>query len=713
VSHELLFEIGVEELPAGYILPALEQMEKAVRAGLEGLRLEFGDVGTCATPRRLTVIVRGLAERQRDHDEEAMGPAVKVAFDAEGRPTRALLGFCQGRGVDPASVRRVETPKGEYVTVTVHHAGRPAAEVLPEMLAQVATRITFPKTMRWLDDDTRFARPVRWLVALLDDHVLPVRAFALEAGRRSPGHRFLAPAPIEIARAGDYLDALEKVSVMADHVARRALLTAQVRRVAESLGGRVVADDELIEINGFLTEWPTALPGSFDPRYLDLPREVIVTALREHQRFFAVETPDGTLLPAFVAVRNGDERGLDLVRKGNQEVLVARLEDARFYWETDLRHAPEAQVEALKSVVWMEGLGSLREKAERLESLAAWVAERVAPAAADDARRAARLAKTDLLSEMIGSGKEYASLEGVMGGHYARRAGEREGVAAAIAEHYRPRGPADPLPGTPAGTALALADKLDHVAGAFVAGKVPSGSEDPYGVRRAANGVVRILIERAHRLDLRDAAMESTRPFFAANPDLKQAEIMKQLGEFWRGRVETALAERGEFDYDIRDAALEARAAASGATRARPGWADPLDCFERARALQAWRGDPRFQPLVILFKRVANILAKATETLPAALDRARLSEPAERTLAAALDGARTRTGPLWERRAYDDLLPALLEMEAAIHGFFDDVMVNAEDLPTRLNRLRLLSEVRETFVRGWDLSKVVVEGEKA
>jgi glycyl-tRNA synthetase beta chain len=711
VSRDLLFEIGVEELPAGYVPPALDQLERGARGVLAELRLGFGELATYGTPRRLALLARDVAERQADASEEVMGPAARVAWDAEGKPTKALTGFCAGRGVAPSAVRRVETPKGEYVAVTVHHAGRPAREVLGAPLAALAQRLAFPKTMRWLADDTRFARPVRWLVAMLGEEVVPLRAFGLEAGRASQGHRFLAPGAIEIPSASGYLAALESRSILADPATRGGRLRSQVESLARAAGGRVVEDPELIEINDFLVEWPTAYAGRFDEHYLDLPREVIVTALREHQRFFAVEDGDGRLRASFVAVRNGDERGLDRVRKGSEDVLIARLEDARFYWETDLRHPPAERVESLASVVWMEGLGSLREKAGRLEALAAWLAARLAPEAAPHATRAALLCKTDLLSEMIGSGKEYASLEGVMGGHYARRAGEPEPVATAIAEHYRPRGPLDGLPATPAGALLALADKLDHVAGAFVAGKVPSGSEDPYGVRRAGNGVVRILVEQVRHLDLRDATMESTRAFFAADPELAQAEIVRKLGEFWRGRVEAAIDERG-VPYDAREAALEARLAPEGGGRARPGWIDPCDGLERARTLAGFRADERFEPLVILFKRVGNILKAATETLPAELDRSRLGEAAERELLAALEATRARTAPLWERRAYGEILPALLDMERAIHGFFDRVMVNVDDLPTRANRLRLLTEVRELFLRGWDLSRVVVEGER-
>ena len=709
MTRDLLFEIGIEELPAGYVQPALDQLERGVRAVLQESRLAFDDVVTYGTPRRLTVFVADVTATQRDFDEDAMGPAAKVAFDAEGKPTRALMGFCAGKGVDVASVRRVETPKGDYVAVTVHHKGAPAADVLPALLGAVATKLQYPKSMRWDGGDYRAGRPVRWLAALFGDAVLPVMAFGLTAGRTTYGHRFLHPGTLEIPSPRKYVEALLGAQVHADHRARRMRLDEQIEAQAHAAGGRVVADEELVDINNFLQEFPTAFTGHFDAKYLDLPREVIVTALREHQRFFAVEKADGTLLPCFVAVRNGDDRGLDIVRRGNEGVLVARLEDAKFYWDTDLKMSPADLVEKLDHVVWMEGLGSLRAKATRLESLTAWLAERIAPNAQVAAQRAALLAKTDLLGEMIGSGKEYASLEGIMGGYYARRHGESEAVGAAIAEHYLPRGAGDPLPTTPAGLVLSLADKLDHVAGAFVAGKSPTGSEDPYGVRRAANGAIRLVIEQGAALDLRAAAMEITRPFFANDSDLPQAEIMKKLGEFLRGRVETALDERG-VPYDSREAALEARIVMGNATR--PGWCDAADALARAQTLVQLRGESHFAPLVVLFKRVANILKAATEPLPGKVDAARLTEPAEQALLAALEKARTTTEPLWEKRAYRDILLALLGMESAIHGFFDGVMVNAEDAAVRANRLQLLAEVRDLFLRGWDLSKVVVEGEK-
>ena len=714
MTHDLLFEIGVEELPAGFPGPALEQLARGAAESLTALRLARGAIRTYGTPRRLALEVRAVADRQADLDEEAMGPAVRVAYDAEGKPTRALLGFCAGKGVDVGAVRRVNTPKGEYVAVTVHLEGLAAAEVLPPALATLAARLAFPKTMRWLSDETRFARPVRWLVALLGDRVLPVRAFGLDADRETRGHRFLSPGAVRLGRASDYEAALERASVIADPAKREARLRQQLGQEAGS--HQVVEDDELVAINNWMIEWPTVFRGAFDEKYKDLPNEVLVTAMREHQRYFAIQDSGSrgfeNLQHGFLAVRNGDARGLDGIRRGSEDVLVARLEDAMFYWDADLKKAPAAQVEALRNVVWIEGLGSLYDKSERLGSLAGWLAQRLAPGEAGHVARAALLCKTDLLSEMIGSGKEYAGLQGVIGSYYAQRAGEDDAVSRAIYWHYHPRWAGDALPKTVAGALLSLADKLDHVAGAFVAGKVPSGSEDPYGVRRAANGVVRILIEQTRHLDLRDASMESTRPFFAADPDLPHAEIMKKLGEFWRGRVEAALEERGAA-FDARDAALEARVRTEAVPKPRPGWIDPADALERARVLDGFRGDPHFAPLAILFKRVSNILSKSSEPLPVALEPERLTESVERDLIAALERARTATDPLWRERRYADVLPALLGMESAIHAFFDGVLVNAEDRDLRLARFKLLAEVRDLFLRGWDFSRIVVEGEKS
>jgi glycyl-tRNA synthetase beta chain len=710
-TADFLLEIGVEELPASYIAPALAQLESELKESFGELRLPFSDCATFSTPRRLAVLVTDLLARQADYEEEAMGPPWSAAYDKDGQPTKALVGFCKGKGVELADVRKVETAKGAYVAVTMKRAGRTAAALLPETIAAIVPGLAFPKSMRWLEGanggasggaDARFARPVRWVVALLGDEVLELELFGLRAGRASRGHRFLHPGEVTIASPTGYVEALATARVVVDPRLREQVFLEQAEALAKSAGGRLVEDRELVEINNDLIERPQALLGRFDASYLDLPREVIVTALREHQRYFAVEDTSGALLPAFVAARNGDDRNLEGIARGNAAVLRARLDDARFYWDTDLKKAPGERVDELTGIVWLEGMGSVRDKAERVRRLARFVAESWDASQVATVERAAMLAKTDLLSEMIGSGKEYASLEGVMGAYYAARHGEPEAVCAAIREHVRPRGAGDALPESAAGAALAIADRADSVAGSFVAGKIPSGSEDPYGVRRSANGVVRILLEQGRHLDLSALTTVALAGYAAgrdggAAPRSIDAALPGKLEEFWGGRLATALSDRG-YAYD------ESAAALSGTE----GGADPVDVERRAAALKRWRGNADFVPLVIGFKRVANILRAATEEpLPFA---GTSPDPVELALAGALHLASTEAEPHFAARDYDRVLGVLLGLRAPIDTFFDGVMVNVDDLDVRRRRLGLLAAVRALFDRGWDLSKVVVEG---
>jgi glycyl-tRNA synthetase beta chain len=506
VTRDLLFEIGVEELPGGYVPGALEQLERAAREGLTAQRLNFAQLGSYGTPRRLALWVSGLADRQSDFDEEAVGPAAKAAFDADGKPARALLGFCSGKGVDPSQVRRIATPR------RVRRGHRPPRRQAGGGGARPAARIAarasdLSQSMRWIPgDDARFARPVRWLVALFGNEVIPARAYGSSRAHlaRTP---LPLPAPVDIPNAGVYLK-----------TARARLRRGESPRAQATYDrtGGALAAGAAAAWSPTTSWWTTASSSNGRPRSPGLrpafpgaPREVIVTALREHQRFFAVE--DGRGAPAAGLHRDAQRRrrGLDQVRRGNEDVLAARLEDARFYWETDLKHAPAERVEQLAGVVWIEGLGSLRDKASRLETLCGWLAARLAPAAAEAACRAALLCKTDLMSEMIGSGKEYAGLQGVIGGYYAQKGGEPQDVADAIYWHYHPRFAGDLLPQTDAGLVLSIADKLDHVAGSFVAGKAPSGSEDPPGCGARATAWCACWSSRLP-LDLRDATMQAT-----------------------------------------------------------------------------------------------------------------------------------------------------------------------------------------------------------
>ena len=694
---DLLLELGVEELPTSYIRPALEQLASELKEAIAEMRLTHGDVATFATPRRLAVLLTDLVTRQEDYDEEATGPPAAAAWDKEGKPTRALTGFVQGKGAALEDVRRVKTPKGEYVVVTVRRQGQGAAALLPPAITRIVGGLSFPRSMRWLPgEDTRSGRPIRWIVALLGDETLPLEFAGLTAGRTSRGHRFLHPGPVEIAHPTRYVHALAGAGVVADPRLRQQVIVEQAEALAREAGGVLVDDPELIDINNDLVERPTALIGAFDARFLDLPREVIVTALREHQRYFAVETAEGELLPAFVGVRNGDDRNLAGVVAGNAAVLRARLEDARFYWDTDLKRSPADRVPELEGIVWLEGLGTVRDKAERMQALAGWVVGHWDRTLVPAVERAALLCKTDLLSEMIGSGKEYASLEGVMGAYYAAHHGEDPAVVTAIREHVKPRGAGDDLPASDAGAALAVADRADSVVGAFLAGKVPSGSEDPYGVRRAANGVVRILLEQERSLDL--AALTKEALAIHAHAGRKAPEGLDvKLREFWSGRLATALSELG-YAYD------EVAAALGGSE----GGTDPVDVRKRVAALKTWRANPDFVPLVIGFKRVANIL-RASPDAPGAVV-GDLPDPHEAALYKAVQKARHDSEPKFAARDYEGVLGVLLSLRGPIDRFFEKVMVNVEEPSVRRRRLALLSTTRELFDRGWDLSKVVVEG---
>ncbi len=704
--EDFLLELGVEELPASYIAPALTQLAAGLVAALDDARLAHGVAATYATPRRLAVMIPAVEAKQDDYDEEATGPPVASSWDKDGNPTKALLGFCKGKGVEPSAVRKVATDKGEYVAVTVRRIGKTAEEILATAVARHGPGLAFPKAMRWLDGplaEVRFARPLRWIVALLGERVLDVTVAGLAAGRVSRGHRFLCPGEVAIARPSVYVEAMAAASVVADPAVRRADIVAQAAKLAAQAGGTLVADEELVDINQDLVETPTALLGAFDPSYLDLPREVIVMALREHQRYFAVEDAGGRLLPAFVGVRNGDATNLAGVVAGNAAVLKARLDDARFYWDTDLVKSPTDRVPDLAGIVWLAGMGSMLDKADRLELLTAMIAGRKhwggGPAAVTAAGIAARLCKTDLLSEMIGSGKEYASLEGVIGAYYAERHGASPDVVAAIRDHVRPRGAGDRLPETSAGAALAIADRADTVVGCFLAGKLPSGSEDPYGVRRAANGVVRILLDQQRSFDLLELSAAALAGFMQQRKAAPSDEVRAKLAEFWDGRVATALADRG-LAYD------EIAAAQGG----REGAGDPLEVEKRARALSNRRGAADFVPLVIGYKRVANILRAAQPgDVPAHAGDA-FPDPAEAALAAALATATKSADPQFAARDYEGVLGTLLSLRAPIDAFFEGVMVNVEDVAVRRRRLGLLAAARALFDRGWDLSKVVVEG---
>jgi glycyl-tRNA synthetase beta chain len=694
VPESVLLEIGCEELPAGFIAPALSELERLAREGLAGARLGFETVRATGTPRRLALIVEGLADRQEDRLREVTGPAVRVAYDAAGKPTDAARGFAKGAGIAVEALERVMTPKGEYLLARVRDEGRPAAEVLPSLVVSWVLGLHFPKTMHW-NGPARFARPVRWIVALRGASVLPLEAFGVASGKRTRGHRTIAPDWFEIARPSGYEAALRERGVIVDVEARRTSIIDELKRAAAPLNGRAVEDRELVHEVANLIEWPEAVLGSFDPAYLKLPRPVVVTAMRAHQRYFAVEGADRSLLPNFVMIRSGRGDGAEAIRRGAEIVLRARLEDALFYWENDLKGGIESKLPGLKGIVWHERLGTVYDRTQRLAQVAQELARSLDPKVKETVSRAALLCKADLASEMVRSGKEFASLQGIIGAEYAAASGEPAAVVQAIREHYLPEGPSDPIPSTTEGRLLSLADKIEAVVGGFRAGLEVTGSQDPYGLRRSGNGIVRILLESGWRLDVLEAARWLDMAF-------DQAGVPKGgegLPEFWKLRVEGALSDLGV-----------GRETAAAVLAVRPG--DPVDVLARAKAIDLIRQSEDFEGLMIGYRRAANILKSAppadvsTSKQPLAERPEAFGEKAEADLHLETKMARQALETYLQAAQvdYSAALRHLLGLRPAIDRFFEAVMVMVEDPAARRRRLGLLEEVRQAFLRIADFS---------
>ncbi|MDZ4806310.1 MAG: glycine--tRNA ligase subunit beta [Candidatus Eisenbacteria bacterium] len=707
MTRQFLLEIGTEEIPAGYLCPAGDYLHKSITDGLAERRLPADRIEVHVAPRRLIVLIHGLADGQADLSKEVMGPASKAAFTPDGALTRAGEGFARGQGALPSALRRVETPKGEYVAVTVHVVGRPVGDILLEWLPDLIRTIPFPKSMKWCGDTLRFARPIRWLVALLDQEVVPLQVGSIQAGRTSRGHRLVTQDPVVIDRPESILPALEAAGVLADFEVRRARVRMEIESVAGKSSTRIVSDDDLVDEVTNLVEWPTAVIGSFDAEYLALPREVIITAMKAHQRYFAVEGLDGVLRPNFITVANGRWDDTSRVVAGNERVLRARLADARFYWDTDRKIGLVNKVDELKSVVWLEGAGTLHDRVIRIERMVDWLGRNLRTSAGHPvvdaatlaiAARVAHLAKADLATDMIRDGKEFTSLQGIIGGHYARIGGEPEAVVTGISEHYLPKGPGDSLPSTTPGLLVSLADRLDVIVGCFAIGLIPSGSQDPYALRRAANGIMRMLLEMGWHIDLTEAIVFGLGglPGTAFKGPAESAP--PRIQEFLRDRLDYFLRESGQ-PYDVVAATL-----AGGAN-------DPVDARARGSALAVIRGDADLAKLVIGYKRAANILKGVTEVIPSlASDPMSGAEPVEAALHAAAVEARAAVDQAIQRVDYPAAVAAFLKLRAPIDAFFAGVMVMSKDDAERHRRLGLLVEVRSIFDRLFDLSKIVVEG---
>ncbi len=730
-SSDLLFEIGLEEMPARFMPDALGQLGSATGSILLDNRLEHGDIKVYGTPRRLAVYVKAVSDRQSDLVREARGPSAQIAFDEDGNPTKAAQGFARGQGVDTADLEVRDIDGGRYVFATVKEEGRPTLEVLAEGIPKIMESFNFPKQMRWGRGEVSFARPIRWLACLFGEQVVDFTVAGIRSDGASRSHRTLGSGRVRIGTPGQYLEALLPEGVMADPKARQRSIREGLEMAAAEVGGRARVTGEQIEFLSFLVEYPTVIRGDFDRRYLDLPVEVLTTSMWEHQKYVPVYGSDGQLLPCFLTVRNGGKEHADIVRAGNERVLKARLEDASFFYGEDKGLPLADRVEGLKEVLFHRGLGTLHQKARRLKALAGTIGTNLGlpEAKAEDASRAAWLAKADLTTLMV---REFTELQGVMGRDYALASGEKDGVAAAIFEHYQPRSAGDDLPASILGQIASLADKMDTLVGYFGLDIIPSGSRDPYGLRRAAQGVVAILVKKGLDLGLKDLikgawqgyeeqvqeqvqgqAKEKLLERDSAGSgdktiaiDMEQAiysETREKLLTFFRDRTDRQFRDDG-ISYDTAKAVLAA------------GYDNLADAWSRAKTLQEATGSEAFNDVVTAFTRVANLASSegAGETTGAqgslaSVDESLLAEPAEEALYQEFRNLRGGAEEVVGSGDYQRFFALVAAMRPAVDRFFDDVMVMVDDDRLRANRLALLQGIAALVNGVAHLAELVIE----
>lgn len=695
--RDFLVEVGTEELPPKSLWALAESFRDGVASGLDAAGLAHGKAAAYATPRRLAVFVRRLADTQGEQKVERRGPPVSAAFDANGQPTRAALAFAESCGVTVATLSRVTEAKGEFLFCSLTRPGAPAAQLLPGIVQRALDGLPIARRMRWGAGEVQFVRPVHWVVMLQGNDVVDCELLGLRAGRTTRGHRFHAPKPIVLRAPGGYVAALEKRGhVLVDFAARRERIRAGVVAAAQAAGGEALVDADVLNEVTALCEWPVPIAGSFDARFLDLPPEVLIATLQDHQRYFAARSAAGALLPLFVAVANIESRDPAQVRAGNERVVRPRLADAAFFYAADRKQTLQSRRDDLKTVTFQARLGSLADKTARITALAGQVAQ-LAGSDAGTAQRAAELAKCDLLTAMVG---EFPELQGVMGRYYAAHDDESGEVAAAIGEQYLPRFAGDALPATDAGLALAVADKLDTIVGIFAIGQKPTGAKDPFALRRAALGLLRILIEKRVGMDLREliiAALDSVRADVARMADGKSPpvadSVVDEVYDFMMERLRAWYLEgAGGITTEMFDAVLDLRPVS------------PLDFDDRLRALVAFLALPEAASLTAANKRIGNILKKSGEQAGLRVDPRLLSDPAERQLAAALDEMRVEIEGTLAGRRYGEAMRRLATLRPVVDEFFDRVMVMADDAAIRANRLALLAALQKLFQHTANLS---------
>lgn len=684
-SRDLLVEIGTEEMPPR----SLRQMRDALRASLDTLldenSLAHGESHAYATPRRLAVLIRDVPVAQPDREVTKRGPALKAAFDAAGNPSKPAEGFARSCGVAVSDLEKLETDKGSWLVHNTTETGQPTTDIFPALLEKALKTLPMPKRMRWGSSDVEFVRPLHWLLLLFGDQPVSANILGINSDRYSRGHRFHHNERIAITTPGSYAETLEREGMVeADMDRRRDSIHTQVTEAGIALGGRALIDAALLDEVTALVEWPVAIAGSYDPRFLEVPAEALISSMQDHQKYFPVVDKHGRLLPHFITIANIASKDPDQIKVGNERVIRPRLEDAVFFWNKDRKQSLHSRVAQLQGMAFQKRLGSLGDKQERIAHIATSLAGSLG-FNVEQVRRAAALCKCDLVTSMV---CEFPELQGIMGRYYALHDGEDAHVAVALDEQYQPRFAGDTLPASETGQALAIAERLDTLVGIFAIGQTPTGDKDPFGLRRSALGLLRILIEKQLDLDLR-ALIDQAADNFSA--DLKADTIGDTLFSFIMERLRAWYLDAG-YDVHVFEAVLARQPLR------------PLDFDQRMRAVRAFRDLPEADSLSAANKRIRNILRKADTAIPASYRKDLLQAPAEQALAAALEVLDTQTRPLFKQRDYTRALCQLAALQAPVDAFFDSVMVMADDDALRDNRLALLQALSDLFLQVADIS---------
>ncbi|MDU1174700.1 MULTISPECIES: glycine--tRNA ligase subunit beta [Peptostreptococcus] len=685
MNNYLLYEIGVEEMPSRFVQSTLDQLVSGLKSRLEEKRVAFEDIDTFATPRRLILVVKGLADRQADLEEEVKGPAKKISIAEDGSFTKAAQGFMRGKGLSESDVYFKDLNGTEYIFATIREEGKDTDEVLMEVLPEIVKSVVFPKSMRWGGKNMRFVRPIRWLVALHNDKVVPVDLEGIIASNVTVGHRFLGSKSIEVSSIEDYFKKLEENFVVYDQDLRKDMIRKQIDQVAASIGGKVEMDEELLDEVTYIVEYPTAFYGEFDKSYTELPKEVVKTPMKAHQRYFPVVGEDSNLLPYFIAVRNGNDYKIENVKAGNEKVLEARLADAKFFFNEDRQHDLEYYRNKLNTVVFQEKLGTLLDKSERIYNIAKVYGKEV-DVNIEDLESAAYYAKADLVTNMV---FEFDELQGYMGMQYSRLEGKNDTVSKAIYEHYMPRFNGDTVPSTMEGAILSIIDKMDTIAGFFAIGIQPTGSADPFALRRQCIGILTILLEKNIEIDVARLASISLDQYSSVEFD--KDSVIDNIIEFFNERTKNMFKDMG-IRYDVVEAVLASDEK------------NISDLYVRAEAMNKWIDRDSLTDMLVAFNRVSN-LAEGAETDK--IDQALLLEDVEKELYDNFKDVDSKISDLMDQKEYTKSLDAFASLKPAVDNFFDNVMVMSDNPKLRTNRLALLKNISDSMLKVCDLTKIV------